>query len=476
MLDDKKKLRQLSTDYACVCGCFPVACLRAIDASTHHCCGVCAYSLDDIAVVQQEVGSGMATAVAAGLKARKKIKRRRVQEEAKQSAAFLPVDSTGTRRGLRWDTSAWLVGLADDQVTVEYSDDHSIAEVEGQADFGTARVAGMALGAGAWYYEVTLVSNGVMQIGWADGRFEGSSDMGDGVGDHVHSWAFDGARAQKWNGDSADYGQEWAAGDVVGCYVDTQRDVFRFTLNGTDMGVAFEGVALGPASSGGTGLFPALSLEAGEVAQVNVGRAPFKYMPPLGALPVTAGRIAGAPPAVKGSGSGSGSGQGGSGAATMQPAPIAVASDQPQPDEPPTPRQQSPIATQQPPKMPEPAPEPAPQPNIVLSGVKSAAELEKHGLDALKHELQARGLKCGCVACALLPTTLPYVCAVAEEAFHNEHNGFLPSRGCEQRSTLLNYVPRSGQACQHPEHSVAWRPLSASISNVHLPPRAGKVL
>ena len=45
---------------------------------------------------------------------------------------------------------------------------------------------------GRWFYEVTILTNGLMQIGWADSHFRCDPGCGQGVGDHLHSWAFDG--------------------------------------------------------------------------------------------------------------------------------------------------------------------------------------------------------------------------------------------------------------------------------------------
>ena len=47
---------------------------------------------------------------------------------------------------------------------------------------------------GRWFYECCLLSDGLMQIGWADEHFRSDPVCGQGVGDHLHSWAFDGLR------------------------------------------------------------------------------------------------------------------------------------------------------------------------------------------------------------------------------------------------------------------------------------------
>ena len=223
----------------------------------------------------------------------------------------------------------------------------SVAEVEGLADFASVAVCGAGLwqaGDGApsrphgVYYEVELLSGGVAQIGWATSAFaeamrtaslshssflSTSTSMvaaalaeGDGVGDHEASWAFDGSRRLKWNGESLPYGRQWEAGDVVGCYarIDSSGSAsssssstvrIAYSLNGEPLGVAFE-IPLSElcsfcvSNSGGSGggesakssrlaegaddsprilLYPCISLEAGELVRINLGKAGFAYPP-----------------------------------------------------------------------------------------------------------------------------------------------------------------------------------------------------
>ena len=47
--------------------------------------------------------------------------------------------------------------------------------------------AGTLLTEGKWYYEAMLLTDGLMQIGWCDKKFEGNSNCGEGVGDDEHS-------------------------------------------------------------------------------------------------------------------------------------------------------------------------------------------------------------------------------------------------------------------------------------------------
>ena len=84
------------------------------------------------------------------------------------------------------------------------------------------------LARGRWYYEVTLLTGGLMQLGWAGPLFQCSPIRGQGVGDHMHSWAFDGFRQKRWCVSSAPYGNQWRAGDVVGVFLDAGLEEMRF--------------------------------------------------------------------------------------------------------------------------------------------------------------------------------------------------------------------------------------------------------
>ena len=52
-------------------------------------------------------------------------------------------------------------------------------------------------------YEVTLLTEGLMQIGWAQTGFTSNSESGDGVGDDKQSWSYDGFHScvARWEGE-----------------------------------------------------------------------------------------------------------------------------------------------------------------------------------------------------------------------------------------------------------------------------------
>ena len=94
------------------------------------------------------------------------------------------------------------------------------------------------------------MSDGLMQIGWADKNFRCDPSCGQGVGDHLHSWAYDGLRMKKWCVSCDSYGKKWRVGDVVGVLVDMDLLEMTYFLNGEALGPAFVGFHV-------SGLFPA---------------------------------------------------------------------------------------------------------------------------------------------------------------------------------------------------------------------------
>lgn len=70
----------------------------------------------------------------------------------------------------------------------------------------------------AYYYEVQLLTPGIMQIGWSTLRTQFNNH--NGVGDDDISYAYDGARSLRWHSGSQEWGAQWKAGDIIGTLID----------------------------------------------------------------------------------------------------------------------------------------------------------------------------------------------------------------------------------------------------------------
>eukprot|EP01062_Namystynia_karyoxenos_P063113 TRINITY_DN55934_c0_g1_i1.p1 TRINITY_DN55934_c0_g1~~TRINITY_DN55934_c0_g1_i1.p1 ORF type:complete len:1846 (+),score=599.58 TRINITY_DN55934_c0_g1_i1:433-5538(+) len=145
--------------------------------------------------------------------------------------------------------------------------------------------ANVKVSRGTWYYEVTLATHGLMQVGWASDRSQAKPVAGIGVGDDAHSWGLDLFRRLRWHRNEP-HGiatRKWAAGDVLGCAIvlpgDGQLGCCSFTLNGEPVlsedgsEVIFRNVRAGE------GVYPAATFRADNGCTFNFGGSPLRYRP-----------------------------------------------------------------------------------------------------------------------------------------------------------------------------------------------------
>mmetsp|Transcript_22894 Transcript_22894/g.33454 ORF Transcript_22894/g.33454 Transcript_22894/m.33454 type:complete len:618 (+) Transcript_22894:43-1896(+) len=245
----------------------------------------------------------MADSVACGMRAAKRLKvSEPLPSDAVSSSRALSLSSTHSAAATNVEAEAeaevsdealpW-IRVCNGEVGV-YSD----GLVECAEGFGCVAVPGVkdGLRIGKWYYEVELVTGGLFQIGWADREFvlsraEDANTEGDnGVGDDCHSFAFDGFRRRVWNEVESEYAQGtgWKAGDTVGCLlnIESTRISMSFSINGRELGEAFssdthsnlKAVLQSMLGSTSSGLYPAVSIEQGESMVLNAGQKAFRYL------------------------------------------------------------------------------------------------------------------------------------------------------------------------------------------------------
>ncbi|KAH9133096.1 hypothetical protein LEN26_007158 [Aphanomyces euteiches] len=174
-------------------------------------------------------------------------------------------------------TPWWVLNAAQHIVVLGGEVEVDEYRIKGLQHFPTVKLNGVSIsaGTGIWYYEVVLLSEGLMQIGWIDSAFESDALQGQGVGDHTNSWAYDGFRQKKWNVEAMDYGEKWRSGDVVGVLLDSDRCEMQYFLNGRPLGVAFEDLRLNHP------LVPAISLNVDQSAQLHFTANQFLYLPSI---------------------------------------------------------------------------------------------------------------------------------------------------------------------------------------------------
>ncbi|BET00460.1 SPRY domain [Nesidiocoris tenuis] len=136
---------------------------------------------------------------------------------------------------------------------------------------------------GSWYYEATLLSPGVMQIGWATKHSKFLNHEGYGIGDDEHSLAYDGCRELLWHNakPSPVPNSQWKEGDTVGCLLEIAPPaiaipitIVHFYLNGrlvANMRVNFKTTS--------NEFYAGASFMSFQQCSFNFGSRPFLYAP-----------------------------------------------------------------------------------------------------------------------------------------------------------------------------------------------------
>ncbi|EGD75725.1 hypothetical protein PTSG_07841 [Salpingoeca rosetta] len=140
--------------------------------------------------------------------------------------------------------------------------------------FESVRATCCATSGKCWYYEVTLFTAGIMQIGWAVDGCQYQTEEGRGIGDDEYSLAVDGSRQLVWfNQAPAHTNIKWRPGDVLGCYLDLVHHRAWFSVNGQRTRV----LRLPPHLR--DRVYPAASLMIDQHVAFNFGDRPYKFRP-----------------------------------------------------------------------------------------------------------------------------------------------------------------------------------------------------
>merc|ERR1712150_24493 len=141
----------------------------------------------------------------------------------------------------------------------------------------TAGAKGLLKGNGRFYHEVWLGDDfRGPQLGWLTEQFVEGDYTGEGVGDDEHGWAADGQRHMRWHCGGTPgvrWPRDWCSGDVIGCALDIEVGIMKFSLAGEWVENAEMRF-----STGGHSYFPAVSIEG--LFEMHIPRETWQFAPP----------------------------------------------------------------------------------------------------------------------------------------------------------------------------------------------------
>jgi len=208
----------------------------------------------------------------------------------KRTATYLRTDMSGTNVILNFNDASEYLKIGPDGLTArcDAASFESVRSTFNTGDCGDDSGDTSDTGGGCWYYEVTLHTAGVMQIGWATKYSKFLNHDGFGIGDDEFSCAYDGCRQLMWHnassqpvksekkkpGKESQQAECWKAGDVMGSLLDIDNQQVIFSLNGEELPPVTEMFLHVK-----TGFFAAASFMSLNQCEFNFGAKPFKFPP-----------------------------------------------------------------------------------------------------------------------------------------------------------------------------------------------------
>lgn len=121
---------------------------------------------------------------------------------------------------------------------------------------------------GKWYFEVEILSDGPIKVGWATVDFSPSATLGS----DENSYAYDCHSAKKLTSGAAEtFGKSVSIGDIIGCLLDLHDRTVSFSLNG-ELLLDASGNEVAFADIVESSYVPALTLESGQKVRLIFGQ------------------------------------------------------------------------------------------------------------------------------------------------------------------------------------------------------------
>ncbi|XP_022673538.1 ATP-dependent RNA helicase DDX1-like [Varroa destructor] len=121
---------------------------------------------------------------------------------------------------------------------------------------------------GKYYYEAKVTDEGLCRVGWSTQTAQLD------LGTDKQGYGFGGTGKKSYNKNFDSYGEAFGIHDVIGCYLDLDNNIIKWSKNGVDFGTAFE---IG-SQLRNVPFFPAVVLKNAEMS-FNFGAEPFKHPP-----------------------------------------------------------------------------------------------------------------------------------------------------------------------------------------------------
>uniref|UniRef100_A0A7E4UWC7 ATP-dependent RNA helicase n=1 Tax=Panagrellus redivivus TaxID=6233 RepID=A0A7E4UWC7_PANRE len=183
---------------------------------------------------------------------------------------------TGKKKVHKFGEEGWNLNVFDRDPTLSVDREAYIAESSHPKFWSGGRANKGVFNKGKYYYEATIVKDGLCRVGWATPKAQYN------LGTCSNGYGFGGTGKKSYAGNFDDYGESFERNDVIGCYLDLDSHSIHFAKNGKEFEIAFKiSQSLVNAS-----FYPAFVLKNSRL-KLNFGHTAFKFPPKKGYVGLT---------------------------------------------------------------------------------------------------------------------------------------------------------------------------------------------
>ncbi|KFM61556.1 ATP-dependent RNA helicase DDX1, partial [Stegodyphus mimosarum] len=172
-------------------------------------------------------------------------------------------------------SSKWRMSYFDRGSALAVSPDGKMCQSREPKEWHGCRATKGVHGKGKYYFEAKITDEGLCRVGWSTPA--ASLDLGT----DKQGFGFGGTGKKSFGKQFDSYGEPFGMHDVIGCYLNLDNMIIKFSKNGVDLGDAFKI----PENLRRSAFFPAVVLKNAEM-EFNFGETSFKYPPEDGYVAV----------------------------------------------------------------------------------------------------------------------------------------------------------------------------------------------